>query len=87
MGSQRKVGDVEVSIDTDEDLTQAQLKERYDASRSQANRVHVPGADVDRSGFDDVVSGEMKKRARKDVGGGGGGGAAKGKEKAEKYKF
>lgn len=38
----------------------------------------MPGADVDRSGFDDVVSGEMKKRQRKDE--------KKGKEK-EKYKF
>jgi len=67
-------------VDTDDDLTQAQLKERYENSRSQANRVHVPGADVDRSGFEDVVSGEMKKRQRKETGG-------KGKEKAEKYKF
>jgi splicing factor 3B subunit 2 len=41
--------------------------------------VHVPGADVDRSGFEDVVSGEMKKRQKKDTG--------KGKEKAEKFKF
>ena len=79
----RKVGDVEISVDTDEELTQAQLKERYEKSRAQANRVHVPGADVDRSGFEDVMAGEMKKRQRKETGGGGG----KGKEKAEKYKF
>jgi splicing factor 3B subunit 2 len=72
---------VEISVDTEDDLTQSQLKERYDNSRAQANRVHVPGADVDRSGFDDVMAGEMKKRQRKETGGG------KGKEKAEKYKF
>lgn len=75
----RKAGDVEISVDTDDDLTQAQLKERYEASRAQQSRVHVPGADADRSGFDDVVAGEMKKRTKKDSG--------KGKEKAEKFKF
>ena len=72
---------MEISVDTDEDLTQAQLRERYENSRAQANRVHVPGADADRSGFEDVIGGEMKKRQRKETGGG------KGKEKTEKYKF
>jgi splicing factor 3B subunit 2 len=70
---------VDVSIDVDEDLTQEQLRAKYEASRAQANRVHVPGADVDRSGFEDVMAGEMKKRQRKDE--------KKGKEKAEKFKF
>ncbi|WVR07758.1 hypothetical protein IAU60_004801 [Kwoniella sp. DSM 27419] len=76
----RKAGDVEISLDGDEDLTQEQLRAKYDASRAQASRVHVPGADVDRSGFEDVMAGEMKKRARKDEKKGG-------KEKAEKFKF
>jgi len=71
---------VEISVDTEDELSQAQLKERYESQRAQQNRVHVPGADVDRSGFEDVVSGEMKKRSRKDDSRG------KGKEK-EKYKF
>ena len=71
---------MEISVDTDDDMTQAQLKERYEASHAQANRVHVPGADVDRSGFEDVLAGEMKKRQRKETG-------PKSKEKSEKYKF
>lgn len=70
-----------MSIDTDEDLTQEQLKARYDASRSSASRVHVPGANADRSGFDDVVSDQMKKRSKPQEKKGG-----SGKEK-EKYKF
>ncbi|GFZ48626.1 Cold sensitive U2 snRNA suppressor 1 [Saitozyma sp. JCM 24511] len=78
-GTKRKVGDVDVSIDTDEELSQEQLRARYDASRAQASRVHVPGADADRSGFEDVMAGEMKKRQRKDE--------RKGKEKVEKFKF
>ena len=65
LDAQRKAGDVEIAIDTDEDLSQAQLKERYEAQRASQSRVHVPGADVDRSGFDDVVSGEMKKGREK----------------------
>ncbi|WWD19569.1 hypothetical protein CI109_104030 [Kwoniella shandongensis] len=75
----RKAGDVEISIDEDEDLTQEQLKAKYEASRAQQKQVYVPGADADRSGFEDVMAGEMKKRARKDD--------KKGKEKAEKFKF
>lgn len=71
---------MDVSIDLDEDLSQEQLKAKYEASRSQAQRVHVPGADADRSGFEDVVAGEMKKRQRKDEG-------KKGKDKGEKFKF
>ncbi|WVW86082.1 hypothetical protein I302_108121 [Kwoniella bestiolae CBS 10118] len=78
-GRKRKAGDVEISISEDEDLTQEQLKAKYEASRSQGQKVYVPGADADRSGFEDVMSGEMKKRARKDD--------KKGKEKAEKFKF
>ncbi|ODN98118.1 hypothetical protein I350_07760 [Cryptococcus amylolentus CBS 6273] len=78
-GRKRKAGDVEISLDGDEDLTQEQLRAKYEASRSQASKVYVPGADVDRSGFEDVVSGEMKKRARKDE--------KKGREKGEKFKF
>lgn len=76
-GRKRKA-DVEISITETDDLSQAELKKKYEESRSAANRVHVPGADVDRSGFEDVVAGEMKKRQRKDD--------KKGKEK-EKYKF
>lgn len=79
---QRKAGDVDIAIDVDENITQAQLKERYEASQASQNKVHVPGADADRSGFDEVVSGEMKKRARKETGG-----KDRGKDKAEKYKF
>ncbi|EIW72250.1 hypothetical protein TREMEDRAFT_72698 [Tremella mesenterica DSM 1558] len=60
----RKAGDVDISVNVDEDLTPAQLKERYESSRAQVDRVHVPGADVDRSGFDDVVKDQMKKRAK-----------------------
>ncbi|WWC64658.1 uncharacterized protein I303_107269 [Kwoniella dejecticola CBS 10117] len=78
-GRKRKAGDVEISISEDDDLTQEQLKAKYEASRSQGSKVYVPGADADRSGFDDVMAGEMKKRARKDD--------KKGKEKAEKFKF
>ncbi|KAK4687924.1 splicing factor 3B subunit 2, partial [Tremellales sp. Uapishka_1] len=77
-GTKRKVGDVDISVDTDDDLTQDQLKERYESSRN-ANRVHVPGADVDRTEFNDVIAGEMKKRARTQE--------KKGKEKGEKFKF
>jgi splicing factor 3B subunit 2 len=77
--SQRKAGDVDVSIDTDDELSQDQLKAKYEASRSAASRVHVPGADVDRSGFDDVVSDQMKKRTKVQE-------PKKGKEK-EKFKF
>jgi splicing factor 3B subunit 2 len=76
-GRKRRDG-VEISITETDDLSQADLKRKYEESRASANRVHVPGADVDRSGFDDVVAGEMKKRQRKDE--------KKGKEK-EKYKF
>lgn len=68
-------------MDTDDDLTQEQIKERYEASQAQANKVYVPGADVDRSDFSDVIAGEMKKRART------GQGDKKGKDKAEKFKF
>lgn len=67
-------------MDTDEELSQSQLKKRYEEQRSQQNRVHVPGADADRSGFEDVMAGEMKKRQRKE----------QGKEKdnkKEKFKF
>lgn len=71
---------MDVSIDTDEELTQDQLKARYDASRSAASRVHVPGAGADRSGFDDVVSDQMKKRSKATEKKGSG------KEK-EKFKF
>ena len=78
-GSGKRKADVEISIDTDEDLTPAQIRQRYEAQRSAQDRVHVPGADADRSGFDDVVSGEMKKRSRKET--------TRGKEKAEKFKF
>jgi len=77
---QRKVGDVDVSMDDDE-MSQEQLKAKYEASRSAASRVHVPGADADRSGFDDVVSDQMKKRTKVQEPKKG-----KGKEK-EKFKF
>ncbi len=43
--------------------------------------MHVPGADVDRSSFGDVIADEMKKRART------GQNNKKGKDKAEKFKF
>ncbi|BEI86931.1 hypothetical protein CcaverHIS002_0702770 [Cutaneotrichosporon cavernicola] len=78
-GTKRKSGDVEVSLDGDEDLTPAQLKAKYDAARAETSRVHVPGANVDRSEFDDIVSSETKKRARKEE--------KRGKEKTEKFKF
>ncbi|WRT70303.1 uncharacterized protein IL334_007301 [Kwoniella shivajii] len=78
-GRKRKAGEVEISISEDEDLTQEQLKAKYEASRSQAQKVYVPGADADRSGFEDVMAGEMKKRQR--------GNEKKGKDKAEKFKF
>lgn len=70
---------MDVSIDTDDELSQDQLKAKYEASRSAASRVHVPGADVDRSGFDDVVSDQMKKRTKTQE-------PKKGKDK-EKFKF
>ena len=82
-GRKRKAGDVEIAIDADEDLTQAQIKEKYEAERAAKNKVHVPGANVDRSEFDEVVSGEMKKRQRKETGDRD----RRGKQKAEKYKF
>lgn len=67
-------------------MTQDQLRQKYESSRASQSRVHVPGADVDRSGFDDVVAGEMKKRSKKDERGGGGGGGRRDKER-EKFKF
>lgn len=77
---QRKAGDVEISVDTDGELSQAELKKKYEEQQAQQNRVHVPGANADRSGFEDVMAGEMKKRQRKEQG--------KGKEKEkEKFKF
>jgi splicing factor 3B subunit 2 len=82
---QRKAGDVEIAldIDADGDLSQAELKARYEASKAESSRVYVPGADVDRTEFGDVIAGEMKKRARKeDVAKKG----DKGKGK-EKFKF
>ncbi|KLT45790.1 DUF382-domain-containing protein [Cutaneotrichosporon oleaginosum] len=78
-GTKRKSGDVDVSIDGDEDLTPTQLKAKYDAARAETSRVHVPGSHIDRSEFDDIVSSETKKRARKEE--------KRGKEKAEKFKF
>lgn len=79
--AQRKAGDVEISVGDDEELSQAQLKKRYEEQQAQQNRVHVPGANADRSGFEDVVAGETQKRARKAA-------ATKGKEKEkEKFKF
>jgi splicing factor 3B subunit 2 len=74
---------VDISVEGDDDLTQEQLKAKYEASRASAQRVHVPGADVDRSGFDDVRNEEMKKRQRKEESSG----KNKSKEKAEKFKF
>lgn len=71
---------MEISVDTDEELSQSQLKKRYEEQQAQQNRVHVPGANADRSGFEDVMAGEMKKRQRKE----------QGKEKdnkKEKFKF
>ena len=47
---------MDVSLDGDEELSQAELKAKYDASRNQAERVHVPGEFADRSGFEDVKS-------------------------------
>ena len=70
---------MDVSVDADDDLTQDQLKAKYEASRASAAKVHVPGANADRSGFEDVISDQTKKRAKKDE--------RKGKEKAEKFKF
>lgn len=68
-----------MSIDTDDELTQDQLRARYDASRSSASRVHVPGANADRSGFDDVVSDQMKKRSKPQE--------KKGGKEKDKFKF
>jgi splicing factor 3B subunit 2 len=64
LAEQRKAG-VEIAVDPDdlEGLSQEELRARYDASRSQANRVHVPGADVDRQDFDEVISQAKKSRA------------------------
>ena len=75
---------MDISVEGDDDLTQDQLKAKYEASRASAQRVHVPGADVDRSGFEDVRNEETKKRQRKEEGNSKSG---KGKEKAEKFKF
>ena len=72
---------MDISVDTDEELTPAQLRERYEGASTNQNRVHVPGADADRSGFDDVVKDQMKKRAKTQDPKG------KGREKAEKFKF
>lgn len=77
-GTKRKSGDVDVSIDAD-DLTPAQLKAKYEAAKSEGSKVYVPGAYADRSDFEDVISSETKKRARRDE--------KKGKEKGEKFKF
>lgn len=84
--SQRKVGDVDISVEGDDDLTQDQLKAKYEASRASAKQIHVPGADVDRSGFEDVRNEEMKKRQRNEDDKGGKG-KGKDKGKGEKFKF
>jgi splicing factor 3B subunit 2 len=76
-GTKRKSGDVDISLDGDEDATT--LKEKYNAARKQDSHVHVPGQHVNRDDFDDVISSETKKRSRREE--------KKGKEKAEKFKF
>ncbi len=64
----------------DDDLSQAELRKRYDEQQAQQNRVHVPGAHADRSGFEDIMADETKKRQRKEAG--------KEKDKGkEKFKF
>lgn len=76
-GTKRKSGDVDISLDGDEDPTA--LKEKYNAARQRDSRVHVPGQHVNRAEFDDVIANESKKRSRRDE--------KKGKDKAEKFKF
>jgi splicing factor 3B subunit 2 len=80
---QRKAG-VEMAVDPDdlEGLSQEELRSRYDASKSQSNRVHVPGADVDRREFDDVIA-QAKKSRTSERGRGG----DRDRREKEKFKF
>jgi len=65
-GTKRKANAADISIDPDqlEGLSQEELQARYDASRAGGPRVHVPGADVDRREFDDVIAQETAKRTK-----------------------
>lgn len=55
-----------MSIDPEalEGMSQEQLQAQYDASRTASSKVHVPGADANRSEFDDVIAKESAKRTR-----------------------
>jgi splicing factor 3B subunit 2 len=79
---QRKSG-VEMAVDPDdlEGLSQEELRARYDASKSQSQRVHVPGADVDRREFDEVIA-QAKKSRTNDRGRGD-----RDRREKEKFKF
>lgn len=71
-----------MAVDPDdlEGLSQEELRARYDASKAQSNRVHVPGADVDRREFDDVIA-QAKKSRTSERGRGGD------RREKEKFKF
>lgn len=81
-GTKRKAG-VEMAVDPDdlEDLSQEELRARYDASKSQSQRVNVPGADVDRREFDEVIA-QAKKSRTNDRGRGD-----RDRREKEKFKF
>jgi splicing factor 3B subunit 2 len=80
---QRKAG-VEMAVDPDdlEGLSQEELRARYDASKAQGNRVHVPGADIDRREFDDVIA-QAKKSRTSERGRGG----DRDRREKERFKF
>ena len=82
--TQRKAG-VEIAVDPDdlEGLSQEELRARYDASKSQSSRVHVPGADVDRREFDDVIAQAKKSRTSER----GRGGGDRDRREKEEFKF
>ncbi len=62
---QRKAAaDMSINPEDLESMSQAELQERYDASRTSTGRVHVPGADVDRSQFADVIEEQSSKRSK-----------------------
>ncbi|KAJ9107873.1 hypothetical protein QFC19_002779 [Naganishia cerealis] len=64
-GTKRKA-DAAVSIDPEalEGMSQEQLQAQYDASRAPTSKVYVPGADANRSEFDDVIAKESAKRTK-----------------------
>lgn len=69
-----------VDPDSLEDMSQEELRAKYESSRSAKERVHVPGQDVDRREFDEVIAQAKKARTSERRGGGA-------ERDREKFKF